>query len=243
MPGLLRLTPAAATTSTSSLLRVMTYNVRYDSMPDNITVRDTIRSLPTALPQDPPTYYADTGERPWSTRRVHVANDVLLRAVDIFGMFQRQQTMLLLTVWKLAKNCSIAKYRIFKNSSDTSTPGLGLVEMTVSEPANTRLSSTIRQFLRQSVAICTADGRTEPARSFETRTHSGCPRRRLTSQSIQAQVLTGSPPRPISPVSVATSLSSIHISMINLRASDDLVRHWSSTERSMRRSRRAALSL
>ncbi|TBU30372.1 Endonuclease/exonuclease/phosphatase [Dichomitus squalens] len=51
-------------------MRVSTYNLRYDSMPNNITVAQTLSALPDPL--TPPTYYGAKGEQPWSTRRVKV---------------------------------------------------------------------------------------------------------------------------------------------------------------------------
>lgn len=70
----------------SGQLRVLSYNVRYDSMPDSITVQETIDSLPSAIPQDPSKYYPNTTEQPWSTRRIHIANEILLNNIDVYGM-------------------------------------------------------------------------------------------------------------------------------------------------------------
>lgn len=69
-----------------SSLRFLTYNVRYDSLPDNISVADTIASLPSGMPSEPSAYYAGADvEAPWSTRRIQVANDVAFNKVDFFG--------------------------------------------------------------------------------------------------------------------------------------------------------------
>ena len=51
-------------------MRVSTYNLRYDSMPNNITVQQSLASLPDPLQQID--YYALSGEQPWSTRRIKV---------------------------------------------------------------------------------------------------------------------------------------------------------------------------
>lgn len=73
------------TLQATTMLRVMTYNVRYDSMPDTISIQETINTLPKGLPKGPQHYYNDISERPWSTRRIHVANDILERNIDILG--------------------------------------------------------------------------------------------------------------------------------------------------------------
>ncbi|PIL28903.1 hypothetical protein GSI_08949 [Ganoderma sinense ZZ0214-1] len=64
-------------------LRISTYNLRYDSMPNNITVAETLSSLPDPL--TPPTYYGDTGEQPWSTRRVKVYQHLDQQGVVLAG--------------------------------------------------------------------------------------------------------------------------------------------------------------
>lgn len=64
-------------------LRISTYNLRYDSMPNNITVNQTLSSLPDPL--TPPTYYGDKGEQPWSTRRVKVYQHLNQEGVVLAG--------------------------------------------------------------------------------------------------------------------------------------------------------------
>ncbi|KAI0340288.1 hypothetical protein BDW22DRAFT_1334331 [Trametopsis cervina] len=56
-------------------MRISTYNLRYDSQPDNITVQQTLANLPDPLVA--PQYLANTGEHPWSTRRIKVAEHLL----------------------------------------------------------------------------------------------------------------------------------------------------------------------
>lgn len=56
-------------------MRITTYNLRYDSMPDNISVQQSLASLPDPLVQ--PQYLAKSGEQPWSTRRLKVAEHLL----------------------------------------------------------------------------------------------------------------------------------------------------------------------
>jgi hypothetical protein len=62
-----------ATFTVATNLRLTTWNLRYDSQSDNITVADSIKNLPDRL-QEPTSYYANAShERPWSTRRIGVA--------------------------------------------------------------------------------------------------------------------------------------------------------------------------
>ncbi|KAL7265977.1 hypothetical protein RUND412_011492, partial [Rhizina undulata] len=68
-------------------LRLLTWNLRYDSLPDGIAVNDTIRSLPKAVPNDTSVvYYGAPTELPWSTRRVWIADEVLFAGVDVFAV-------------------------------------------------------------------------------------------------------------------------------------------------------------
>lgn len=72
--------------STDSItLRVLSYNVRYDSMPDDLSVQDTLKSLPKTLPQTPTEYNPNLGELPWSTRRTYIANDILSGGAQVYG--------------------------------------------------------------------------------------------------------------------------------------------------------------
>ncbi|KAM5546045.1 hypothetical protein V8D89_000171 [Ganoderma adspersum] len=64
-------------------LRISTYNLRYDSMPNNITVSETLSALPDPL--TPPTYYGAKGEQPWSTRRVKVYQHLDQEGVILAG--------------------------------------------------------------------------------------------------------------------------------------------------------------
>ncbi len=74
-------------------LRISTYNLRYDSMPNNITVNQTLSSL--SDPLTPPTYYGAKGEQPWSTRRVKVYQHLNQEGVILAGAFY---SMFLVTV-------------------------------------------------------------------------------------------------------------------------------------------------
>lgn len=66
-------------------MRIATYNLRYDSMPNNITVQETLDSLPDPLVN--PGYFSDTGEQPWSTRRTYVSRHLLSEGIVAAGTF------------------------------------------------------------------------------------------------------------------------------------------------------------
>ncbi|QRW26077.1 hypothetical protein RhiXN_11154 [Rhizoctonia solani] len=62
-----------ATLTVATSLRLTTWNLRYDSQSNNLTVTDSIANLPDRLIEPEP-YYADAShEKPWSTRRIGVA--------------------------------------------------------------------------------------------------------------------------------------------------------------------------
>lgn len=65
-------------------VRVATYNLRFDSMPDNITVQQTLAALPDPLTAPP--FLGKTGEQPWSTRRIKVWQDLMSEGVVLFGI-------------------------------------------------------------------------------------------------------------------------------------------------------------
>ncbi|KAG7833055.1 hypothetical protein KL943_004503 [Ogataea angusta] len=68
-----------------SRIRIQSWNLRYDSMPDDITVGETIAALNSTVPIDTQTtYYSNYTEQPWSTRRIGVKNEVLFNEVDLF---------------------------------------------------------------------------------------------------------------------------------------------------------------
>jgi hypothetical protein len=65
--------------------RLATWNLRYDVQPDNIPVAKSLAALPdlrVAPPLVPP------GERPWSARRIRVAQRLGASHVDLVGAFQ-----------------------------------------------------------------------------------------------------------------------------------------------------------
>ncbi|KAI0032050.1 mannose-6-phosphatase [Vararia minispora EC-137] len=65
-------------------VRFMTWNLRFDSMPDNITVPQTISSLPNPI-TEPAVFLNLTGEQPWSTRRIKVYERIIGEGIQILG--------------------------------------------------------------------------------------------------------------------------------------------------------------
>ncbi|THH12233.1 hypothetical protein EW145_g106 [Phellinidium pouzarii] len=68
--------------SSTHEIRLATWNLRFDSQPDSIGVEETLANLPPTL-QEPARYTNITGEKPWSTRRVKVAQQLMDRGVVI----------------------------------------------------------------------------------------------------------------------------------------------------------------
>lgn len=64
-------------------MRIATYNLRYDTQPDHISVVQTLAALPDPLDGQP--YLGKKGEQPWSTRRIHVAQHMLEAGADVLG--------------------------------------------------------------------------------------------------------------------------------------------------------------
>jgi hypothetical protein len=67
----------------ATTLLVLSWNLRFDSKPDSISVAETLRNLPSPL--KPPSNSLK-GEQPWSQRRVGVVQRILASEVDVFGM-------------------------------------------------------------------------------------------------------------------------------------------------------------
>ena len=66
-------------------IRMVSWNIRMDAFPDSITVNETIANLPSEIPSDPESYFTKTDERPWSERRIAVANTLLFDRADFVG--------------------------------------------------------------------------------------------------------------------------------------------------------------
>ncbi|KAF8325426.1 Endonuclease/exonuclease/phosphatase [Cantharellus anzutake] len=65
-------------------IRLSSWNLRYDSKPDNITVSHTIANLKSPLVQPNP-YNCNPVELPWSTRRTYVSSTLLHERVQLIG--------------------------------------------------------------------------------------------------------------------------------------------------------------
>ena len=82
--------PTTSAVATSTTLRVGSWNLRYDSQSNNITVAQTIASLPDPLLLPVGGYFsAPTQERPWSDRRIGVKETVLRSGVEVIGELLR----------------------------------------------------------------------------------------------------------------------------------------------------------
>ena len=80
-------------TSSSSSFRIASYNLRYDSKPDNITVKQTLDSLTDPMMQ--PTFMDVSGEAPWSTRRIRIAQELMSEGVVLAGKYDNQIKILI----------------------------------------------------------------------------------------------------------------------------------------------------
>ncbi|KAJ6574569.1 Endonuclease/exonuclease/phosphatase [Mycena capillaripes] len=67
----------------SAAFRLVTYNLRFDSKPDNITVQQSLANLSNPLVQ--PHYLSLTTEQPWSLRRLRVAEHLISEGVILAG--------------------------------------------------------------------------------------------------------------------------------------------------------------
>ncbi|KAL0562353.1 hypothetical protein V5O48_019734, partial [Marasmius crinis-equi] len=64
-------------------MRIASWNLRFDSQPDNITVEQSIAALPDPLVEFP--FLGVQGEQPWSTRRLRVAETLLSEGIELAG--------------------------------------------------------------------------------------------------------------------------------------------------------------
>ncbi|KAK0464064.1 Endonuclease/exonuclease/phosphatase [Armillaria novae-zelandiae] len=71
-------------TTNSTSLRIATYNIGYDSKPDQITLSGSISALKNPLEQ-PGRFLGLSGEQPWSTRRLRVAESLSSEKIVIVG--------------------------------------------------------------------------------------------------------------------------------------------------------------
>lgn len=127
---------ASSIASMATNLRIMSFNVRYDSIPDGISVQQSLKGLSRGVPQEP-AYYSNTTEQPWSLRRLYVANDILFNKVDLFG----SPSILLVQLHsaddvQVVRNCSKDRSMISICCLETSTSGSVSVETMVRRLVN-----------------------------------------------------------------------------------------------------------
>jgi len=65
-------------------MRLATYNLRFDSQPNDIAVQESIKSLQDPLQE--PAFQSVTTEQPWSTRRIRVAELLLREGTAVAGL-------------------------------------------------------------------------------------------------------------------------------------------------------------
>ncbi|KZV87965.1 mannose-6-phosphatase [Exidia glandulosa HHB12029] len=73
-----------ATLVSAQTFRLATYNLRFDSRPDSITVNQSIASIPDPLTQ--PGFLSKSGEQPWSQRRLYIAERIINEGTAIFSI-------------------------------------------------------------------------------------------------------------------------------------------------------------
>lgn len=128
-------------------LRLMSFNVRYDSKPDDITVQQSLDSLSRGVPSEP-SFYGNATEQPWSTRRLYVANDILFNGADLFGKL----TFPIIgcpeaDIVQVVRSCSRGKSMILMSCSVLSTDGLASVETTAKRLVSMKPSSIARKHI------------------------------------------------------------------------------------------------
>ncbi|KAJ6527859.1 Endonuclease/exonuclease/phosphatase [Mycena vulgaris] len=67
----------------TAAFRLVTYNLRFDSIPDNITVAQSLANLSSPLIE--PHYLSLTEEQPWSVRRLRVAEHLISEGIILAG--------------------------------------------------------------------------------------------------------------------------------------------------------------
>jgi hypothetical protein len=98
----------------AAAFRLVTYNLRFDSMPNNITVQQSLASLPDPLIQ--PNYLSLTAEQPWSLRRIRVAEHLISEGIILAGESIRS---------RLDTSCWFSWVRRLPGSADQTSPRYG----------------------------------------------------------------------------------------------------------------------
>lgn len=70
-------------------MRLATFNLRYDALPDGITVQQSLDAQSAINPLQPPKYLGLHKEQPWSLRRLRVAELLLREDVVVVGKYER----------------------------------------------------------------------------------------------------------------------------------------------------------
>jgi len=65
------------------MMHIVSWNLRYDKLPDSISVSESLKTMPGAL--DKPNFTNATDEQPWSTRRLKVAQQLLTEDIVLAG--------------------------------------------------------------------------------------------------------------------------------------------------------------
>lgn len=73
-----------ALVTAAATMRIATYNLRFDSQPNNITIQQSLDALSDPLQQ--PIFQQFKTEQPWSTRRIRVAEHLQREGVVIAGL-------------------------------------------------------------------------------------------------------------------------------------------------------------
>ncbi|KAI0708515.1 Endonuclease/exonuclease/phosphatase [Earliella scabrosa] len=81
--GFVTLTLITPLVAAAQTMRIASYNLRYDSQPNSITVQQSLDSLPDPL--QAPSYYGKKGEQPWSTRRIKVYQQLQNEGIVLAG--------------------------------------------------------------------------------------------------------------------------------------------------------------
>ncbi len=68
-------------------MRLATFNLRYDVLPDNITVQQSLDAQSAVDPLQPPKYLGVHKEQPWSLRRLRVVEMLLREDIEIVGEY------------------------------------------------------------------------------------------------------------------------------------------------------------
>ena len=89
--GFVTLTLITPLVAAAQTMRIASYNLRYDSQPNSITVQQSLDSLPDPL--QAPSYYGKKGEQPWSTRRIKVYQQLQNEGIVLAGEFLETMPM------------------------------------------------------------------------------------------------------------------------------------------------------